>query len=287
MKQLKDLYLDVLTNGKSRLTRTGETLSVWDRKLEFDLEQGFPAVTSKTLQWNAVVGELLWFLSGSCYLEDLQWATYGSFDDKWTIWSDDAERWNNKHGRVDMGFVGRLYGYQWRNLNNGFMAIDQISNLIDKINTTPNERDLIVMAWNPAHIAADEMCLKPCHLGFQCYVDDGKLNLKWWQRSVDSFLGLPFNIASYALLTHLLANWTGLKVGKLSCDLGDVHIYMNHLQAVNEYLSNPEYSLPKLVLPEQAICLNSTLALTALNFKNSLQGYQSAGKISAPLSVGI
>lgn len=297
MNNLKELYLDILTNGASRQTRTGETFSVWDRKLEFDLREGFPAVTSKKLQWNAVVGELLWFLSGSSCIEDLIQYTYGSKDDlnKWTIWSDDTEKWEVRKGYHPDGFVGNLYPTQWRGVtkscerdyNDPYYKPDQITTLVNKLINSPEERDLIVMAWNAKDIDLDTMALKPCHLGFQCYVEGGELSLKWWQRSVDSFLGLPFNIASYALLTHLLANWTGLKVGKLSCDLGDTHIYMNHFDAVNKYLNNPVQYKPELILPAGTETLESTLKLTALDFRNSLINYNHCGSIPAQLSTGV
>lgn len=277
---LKDLYRDILKNGDSRETRTGNVKSVWDRKLVFDLSEEFPAVTSKKLAWQSTVGELLWFLSGSTHLPTLKMYTFGEHDtDKWTIWTDDAERWLGE-GNTDLG---NLYGYQWRSFGGD---VDQIYSLLWRLHNEPDRRDHIVMAWNPFDIENDKMALKPCHLGFQCYVSDGKLNLKWWQRSVDSFLGLPMNIASYALLTHLLAKWTGLKVGTLSCDLGDVHLYDNHRNAVDTFLINPKFKPCQLELPDGTKSIDSTLELTALDFKSSLVGYESMGVVKAPLSVG-
>jgi thymidylate synthase len=277
---LKDLYKDILENGESRETRTGNVKSVWDRKLVFDLSKEFPAVTSKKLAWQSTVGELLWFLSGSTHLPTLKRYTFGDYNaDKWTIWTDDAERWLGE-GNTELG---NLYGHQWRYFGGD---VDQLYSLLWRLHNEPDRRDHIVMAWNPFDIENDKMALKPCHLGFQCYVSGGKLNLKWWQRSVDSFLGLPMNIASYALLTHLLAKWIGLEAGIMSCDLGDVHLYDNHVNAVGTFLINPKFKPCQLELPEGTESLDKTLELTALDFKSSLVGYESMGVVKAPLSVG-
>lgn len=282
---LKELYTDILERGQKRNTRTGPVLSIWNCNLEFVLDDEFPAVTSKKLGWNAVVGELLWFLSGSTSLKELKYYTFNDREsNKWTIWSDDIARW----GSVDD--AGNLYGKQWRNFNGetNKPGVDQIVNLIDAIKDNPNNRDHIVMAWNPHDIHKDSMALKPCHLGFQCYVtEDNKLNLHWVQRSVDSFLGLPYNIASYALLTHLLARWTGLGVGKLSCWLGDTHLYENHLPAIAEYINNPEFFDCNIQLPDSVMTLEETVNQnTAKEFEKSLINYVSMDKIDAPLSVG-
>lgn len=307
MRELKRLYMDILSNGSKRDTRTGSTIGLWDYKLRFDLNEGFPATTAKKLAWKTCVGELLWFLSGSDWLGDLKHYTFGDKDaDKWTIWTDDAERWSKKrqgggendaerwgrenwvHPTEVSNYVGDLYGVQWRG-GQGFESpnVDQIQNLINGLIDAPHERNHIVMAWNPGAIADNRMALKPCHLGFQCYVDNSKkLHLKFWIRSSDTFLGLPFNIASYALLTHLLAKWTGLGVGTLTADLGDVHIYENHLDAVGTYLQKPTHTSPSLALPTGCDKLESTLQLTALDFADSLHEYWHEGTIKAPLSVG-
>ena len=281
--KLKELYREILETGERRGTETGTTLSLWDRHISFDLSEEFPAVTSKKLAWKSCVGELLFFLSGLDTIGDLQYFTFrGVGYDKWTIWTGDAERW----GRG--GYLGRLYPQQWRNSGAAHptaQGVDQIQNLVYRLKNQPNRRDHIVMAWCPYDIENDLTALKPCHIGFQCYVSNGKLNLKWWQRSVDSFLGLPFNIASYALLTHLLAKWTGLEVGILSCDLGDVHLYENHVEAVKIFLNNPRFKPCQLELPEGTESLESTLELTALDFAGSLKGYNSMGSVKAPLSV--
>ena len=286
-QELKDLYSNILTFGESRFTRTGMVKSVWDRKLSFDLSEGFPAVTSKKLAWRATVGELLWFLGGSTNLPDLKHYTFNNkHSDKWTIWTDDAKRWGVEDD------LGCLYGFQWRSFGELYGspsgAVDQIQNLIYRLKNEPERRDHIVMAWNPYDIENDLMALKACHTHFQCYISaDYKLNLKFFMRSSDAFLGLPLNIASYALLTHLLAKWTGLEVGILSCDLGDVHIYGNHKDAVKEFINNPEFEPCQLELPEGTDSLESTLNLTADDFMDSLVGYKSMGAIKAPLSVGV
>jgi thymidylate synthase len=291
MKNLKDLMSLALSDeGIERNTRTGKTFSLWNKTLSWNLQDGFPAVTSKKLAWKSVAGELLWFLSGSEYIKDLKRYTYGNENStKKTIWCDDAARWHkNNPEPSEYGFstdyVGALYGNAWRNFSDS--DTDQITRLVEGLKNYPENRDHIVMAWNPFYIANDYMALRPCHMGFQCYVVNGKLNLNWFQRSNDGFLGAPFNIASYALLTHLLAKWTGLEVGTLSVWLGDFHIYENHIPAVQEFLNAPEYRMPTLVLPEGCETLESTLRLTASDFKDSLVGYQSYGVIKAPLSVG-
>ena len=289
MHQIKNIMRDVIDYGEWRETRTGRVKSVWGAGESWNLTSGFPAVTAKTLAWKSVVGELLWFLSGSLSVEDLRRFTFGENcpSDKWTIWTDDAVRWNKSQNRSEdhFDFVGNLYPVQWRNF--GRLGVDQIANLVEGLNNSPMERNHIVMAWNPYDISRNAMALKPCHIGFQCYVtNDGHLNLKWWQRSVDSFLGLGFNVASYALLNHLLCSWTGLKPGELSCDLGDVHIYETHMDAVEQYLDAPCHKLPELVLPEKAKNLETVLELTALDFDASLVGSQSSGAIKAPLSGG-
>jgi thymidylate synthase len=290
-EKLKDMYLHIIEEGESKSTRTGNVISVWDKRLEFDLSKEFPAVTNKKFAMNSCFGELLYFLSGSTSLEVLKHYTFNDQDSgKWTIWTNDAERWGGKGNIV----LGNLYPHQWRsygsdyNLHTPTKPVDQIKNLIDRLKSEPDRRDHIVMAWNPYEIENDLMALKPCHLGFQCYVNQetGKLNLKFWQRSVDSFLGLPFNIASYALLTHLLAKWTGYEVGTLSCDLGDVHVYENHMDAIFEFINNETHVGPTIQLPKGTDTLESTLELTALDFKGCLKNYTHSGVIKAPLSVG-
>lgn len=292
MLSYKKLIKDVKENGEKRITRSGETISTFGRMLKFDMADGFPAVTSKKLAWQSVVGELLWFLSGKTDLPSLRIFTFGSDEGQRTIWTDDYKRWeaeivkeyglNGIRGREE--HLGMLYGYQWRNFG-GY--VDQIQKLIDSLKNSPESRYHLVMAWDASIVEDASAALPPCHIGFQCYVTaGGKLNLHWHQRSWDLFLGAPFNIASYALLLHLLAKWTGYEPGTLSVFSGDTHIYTSHMDAVEEYLNNIEHELPELVLPEGTETLESTLKLTALDFRGALSGYGHGGAIKAPLSVG-
>lgn len=282
-KQYKKLLLSAMT-GHKRNTRTGITYGTFGETVKIDLSEGFPATTGKKLAWNSVVGELLWFLSGSTHLSDLRKYTFGEDTGQWTIWSDDAERWNKGNYKDDPEHLGELYGEKWREY--GSEGIDQIQNLIDNLKNNPEERNHLVVTWDTEAIAENKMALKPCHVMFQCYVADGKLSLQWYQRSADLFLGVPFNFASYALLCHLLAKWVGLEVGTLSVTFGDCHVYQGHLNAVDEYLNNENYHLPVLKLPEGCDTLESTLKLTALDFKKCLVDYKHCGVIKAPLSVG-
>lgn len=283
MYNYKILLRDVVNGGERRETRSGVTISEFGKTLQFDLSKGFPAVTSKRLAWKAVVGELLWFLSGKTDLGSLRVYTFGEDKGQHTIWTDDYTRWSASNVSDDES-LGKLYGHQWRKWGG---SVDQISNLIHNIKNNPTSRYHVVMAWDASVVDSGSAALPPCHMGFQCYATaGGKLNLHWHQRSWDLFLGAPFNIASYALLLHLLAKWTGLEPGMLSVWAGDVHVYENHMNAVVTYLTRPEHPLPTLVLPDGTESLESTLRLTALDFTNSLNDYVHEGTINAPLSVG-
>ncbi len=290
MKNYKRLLKDILMYGQPCDTRSGKTLSIFGEMLEFDLTKGFPAITSKKLMFKGVIGELLWFLNGENRLESLRFRS-NIPKDKWTIWSDDCERWRKsanfprEFDLCDDDYLGYIYGVQWREFG-VIDNIDQISNLIDRLKNDPHSRYHLVTAWNPEEI--DKMALPPCHYAFQCYVrkeSDGKkyLDLMWHQRSVDTFLGLPFNIASYAALTHILAKLTGLEAGRLKVTLGDVHIYQDHLEAVDKLLNNEIHPPPQLILPEMNT-LEDLYPLTAKDF--SLKGYNHSGQIKAKLSVG-
>jgi thymidylate synthase len=278
--------LNKCLSGEARgITRTGVTYSTFGEFIKVDLKKGFPATLGKRLAWKSVVSELLWFLSGKTDIESLQ--KYNN-SDGWTIWTDDMERWHQSSTPQDVpyGDCGDLYGKQWRNYN----GVDQITNLIEGLKNDPTGRRHIVMAWNPSAIAAGKMCLPPCHIGFQCYIDNSNdLHLQWWQRSGDGFLGVPFNFASYALLVHLLAKWVGCGVGGLSVCFGDVHVYGSHVNAVKEYLDTDfiELSHPDILLPPGTDDLSSTLQLTSNDFKNALVGYDVKNVIKAPLSVGV
>lgn len=232
MKQYLDLLDDVLREGTVKEDRTGTgTVSVFGRQLRFDLDQGFPLLTTKQLHLKSIIHELLWFLSGDTNVRYLQ--EHGV-----RIWNE----WADEHGDL-----GHVYGYQWRSwpdYDGG--SIDQIATIVDDIRRTPDSRRLIVSAWNVADLP--RMNLPPCHLLFQFYVADGRLSLQLYQRSADLFLGVPFNIASYALLLQMTAQVTGLRPGDFILTLGDAHIYRNHLDQVRQQLSRSPRPLPRMEL---------------------------------------
>jgi len=258
MKQYLDLLRDILDNGETKDDRTGTgTISVFGRHLRFDLCRGFPSVTTKKLAWKACVGELLWFIEGSGDERRLAEITHGGTGAV-TIWTPNAHApyWKPK-AKFD-GDLGRVYGVQWRQWNTNTVKwinssesqsvyVDQLANLIEGLKKDPNGRRHILTAWNPGEL--DQMALPPCHVLCQFYVNKNKeLSCHMYQRSVDVFLGLPFNIASYALLTHLIAQVCDLGVGELVISTGDTHIYTNHVEQVVEQLSREPLSLPVLKL---------------------------------------
>ena len=230
MKIYLDLLRDTLSRGASKSDRTGTgTLSVFGRQMRFDLSSGFPLVTTKKIHLPAVVHELIWFLSGETNIRYLQ-------ENNVRIWNE----WADENGNL-----GRVYGAQWRSWQGADgRAHDQISDVIKQIKNNPDSRRLIVSAWNVGEI--DQMALPPCHAFFQFYVADGKLSCQLYQRSADLFLGVPFNIASYALLAHMIAQQCDLGMGDFVWTGGDCHIYTNHFEQVNEQLSREPYPLPKL-----------------------------------------
>jgi thymidylate synthase len=239
------------------------------------LTAGFPAVTTKKLAWKSVVSELLWFIEGSGDERRLAEILYGSRDiERSTIWTGNAQAayWKPK-ARYD-GDLGRVYGVQWRDWH----GVDQLSKLIEGIKTDPNGRRHILTAWNVAEL--DKMALPPCHVLAQFYVSNGKLSCHMYQRSVDVFLGLPFNIASYALLTHMIAQVCDLKVGELIISTGDTHIYSNHVEQVKEQLAREEYSLPALFLNPEIKNIDKFSMDDILLFD-----YQSHGTIKADMAV--
>lgn len=282
MKQYHDLLKDILAYGESRDDRTGVgTISVFGRQLRFDLDSGFPAITTKKLAWKACVGELLWFLEGSNDERRLAEITHGSKEDKVTIWTPNAlaPYWKSK-AKFE-GDLGPVYGVQWRKWEGPRWGslIDQVSNLVDSLKNDPNSRRHIISAWNVGELK--DMALPPCHVMSQYYVSkDNRLSCHMYQRSVDVFLGLPFNIASYALLTHMLAQVCDLKVGELIISTGDTHIYKDHVEQVNVQLSREEYPLPTLYLNPAVEDINS---FTMDDIK--LQNYQSHDSIKAVMAV--
>ena len=232
MRQYLDLLDHVLTDGTPKGDRTGTgTLSVFGHQMRFDLSEGFPAVTTKRLHLKSVVGELLWFLRGSTNVRWLQ-------EQGVSIWDE----WADSDGEL-----GPVYGYQWRSWPTpGGGHVDQIAQVIDSIRTNPDSRRHIVSAWNVADIG--QMALPPCHTLFQFYVADGRLSCQLYQRSGDIFLGVPFNIASYALLTHMVAQVCELEVGDFVHTLGDAHLYTNHVEQAREQLTREPRALPTLRL---------------------------------------
>ncbi len=232
MKQYLDLCQRILTEGTKKEDRTGTgTISVFGHQMRFDLSEGFPLLTTKKLHTKSIVHELLWFLSGSTNIRYLQ-------ENGVRIWNE----WADENGEL-----GPVYGKQWRSFSGpDGKTVDQIQWVVDEIKRNPDSRRLIVSAWNPTEIG--DMALPPCHCLFQFYVADGKLSCQLYQRSGDTFLGIPFNIASYALLTHMMAHVTGLEPGEFVHTIGDAHLYLNHLEQVKEQLSREPLPLPKLKL---------------------------------------
>lgn len=235
--QYEDLLHEVFHYGLDKTDRTGTgTRSLFGKQMRFDLSQGFPLITTKKVHFKSVVGELLWMLSGSTNAAELR-DKYGV-----TIWDE----WADEHGNL-----GPVYGFQWRSWgsyadHSGYLGIDQIADVIDSIKTNPDSRRHIVSAWNVADL--DNMALPPCHLLFQFYVRGDKLDLQLYQRSADMFLGVPFNIASYALLLTMVADQTGYEPGEFVWTGGDCHIYDNHMEQVGEQLSRPVRPFPRLTM---------------------------------------
>ncbi|MEZ0246179.1 MAG: thymidylate synthase [Methylophilaceae bacterium] len=264
MKQYQDLMRHVLEHGHKKEDRTGTgTLSVFGYQMRFDLAEGFPLLTTKKVHLKSIIHELLWFLQGSTNIKYLK-------DNGVSIWDEWAD---------DQGNLGPVYGYQWRNWPKpDGTHIDQISQVVSMIRKTPDSRRLIVSAWNVADV--DQMKLPPCHAFFQFYVADGKLSCQLYQRSADIFLGVPFNIASYALLTMMVAQVCGLKLGDFVHTLGDAHIYLNHLEQTREQLSREPRALPTMrINPE-------VQDIFGFRFEDfTLENYDPHPAIKAPVAV--
>ncbi len=264
VRQYLDLLRRVRETGAQKGDRTGTgTVSVFGHQMRFDLADGFPMLTTKKLHLRSIIHELLWFLQGDTNIKYLN-------ENGVSIWDEWAD---------ENGDLGPVYGHQWRSwpAKDGG-TIDQISNVVEQIKTNPNSRRLIVTAWNPADV--DSMALPPCHCLFQFYVADGRLSCQLYQRSADIFLGVPFNIASYALLTMMVAQVTGLKLGEFVHTLGDAHLYMNHLDQTDEQLSREPRSLPIMVLNPE---VDDLFAFTYDDFQ--LRDYDPLPHISAPVAV--
>jgi thymidylate synthase len=281
---------NILENGNDRSDRTGiGTKSIFGLQLRFDLTKGFPAITTKKLAWRAVVSELLWFIEGSGDEYRLREILHGErYSDKKTIWTDNAtaDYWVKKKLQRHPGDLGRVYGVQWRRWRKPLIRInkvvlqnhDQLLELIDGINQDPYSRRHIITAWNPGEL--DLMALPPCHMMAQFYVHNGKLSCQMYQRSADMFLGMPFNIASYALFTHMIAQVCKLEVDELIITVGDAHIYNNHIEQVKEQISRKPLALPTLQLNSDV----DTITDFTMNDVN-LIGYESHDAIKAPMAV--
>ncbi|MDP3766004.1 MAG: thymidylate synthase [Nanoarchaeota archaeon] len=249
MKQYLDALRYVLETGIDRQSRTGiKTRAMFGMQLRFNMEDGFPAVTTKKLAWNSVVSELLWFIEGSNDERRLAEILHGTRDSsKKTIWTANAEADYWKPKAKFEGDLGRIYGVQWRRWKAPHgKEIDQLAEAIRLIKTNPTSRRIIVTSWNPGEL--DQMALPPCHAFFQFFVANDKLSLLMYQRSCDMFLGVPFNIASYSLLLYMVAQVTGLKPAEFVHTLADTHIYHNHFEQVKEQLARKPFTLPNLWL---------------------------------------
>jgi thymidylate synthase len=282
MKQYHDLLKSILAHGSEHQDRTGVgTISHFGFQTRFDLRDGFPIVTTKQVPFRWVAEELFWFLSGDTNEANLR----SRGVDIWAEWAD-AEH-TSRFGR-EPGDLGPVYGYLWRSFGGHYPerdGIDQVARLISEIETNPNSRRLIITGWDPHY--ADNVDLPPCHTLFQFKVSGGQtLHCQLYQRSADAFLGVPFNISSYALLTHMIAHVTGLKVGEFVYTVGDYHIYQNHLEQVNELLSREPLPLPKLQVVDEGRRLRGLSGLLEMRYEHlQLAGYQSHGKIAAPVAV--
>ncbi|MFN3687603.1 thymidylate synthase [Salinarimonas sp.] len=264
MRQYHDLLQRILDEGVRKSDRTGTgTLSVFGHQMRFDLAEGFPAVTTKKLHMKSVVHELLWFLAGDTNVRYLN-------ENGVTIWDEWADA---------QGELGPVYGHQWRSWEKpDGGTVDQIAWVLDEIRRNPDSRRLVVSAWNPADL--DRMALAPCHCLFQFYVADGRLSCQLYQRSADVFLGVPFNIASYALLTHMIARATELEVGDFVHTFGDAHLYLNHVEQARLQLSREPRPLPRLVIEE------GVTDLFAFRYEHvRLEGYDPHPAIKAPIAV--
>jgi thymidylate synthase len=305
MRQYLDLLEDIKSNGVKKSDRTGTgTISVFGRQLRFDLSEGFPAVTTKKLFMRGIIHELIWFLQGSSnikYLVDNDVHIWDEWPYKHYLiengkdvpdsnsekWKEGIKAFTEKIKADDKfakkwGELGPVYGYQWRNWPTpDGKHIDQIKNAVETIKKSPDSRRIIVSAWNVADI--DEMAksgLPPCHLLFQFYVADNKLSCQMYQRSADTFLGVPFNIASYALLTLMMAQVCGLEPGDFVHTFGDTHLYLNHLEQVDEQLSRKSYPLPKMKINPKVKNIDD------FKFEDfELVGYESHPAIYAPIAV--
>lgn len=279
MNQYLNALTQVLKQGKIKDDRTGAgTISLFGMQQRYDLSKTFPAVTTKKLAWKACVGELLWMIEGSGNERRLAEITHGTSDGTVTIWTPNALAPYWKPKAKYEGDLGRVYGVQWRQWQGPSGSVDQLLNLIDGIKQDPHSRRHIISAWNPGEL--EDMALPPCHILAQFYVANGKLSCQMYQRSCDMFLGVPFNIGSYSLLTHLIAQVCNLEVGEFIHVLGDAHIYLNHVEQVKEQLSRAPMPPPQLWLNPD---IKDITKFTMNDIK--LINYTSHAAITAPMAV--
>ncbi len=280
MKQYHDLLKSILTHGTEHRDRTGVgTISHFGYQTRFDLRDGFPIVTTKKIPFRWVAEELFWFLSGDTNEANLR----AKGVDIWAEWADEE---HTRRFEREPGDLGPVYGYLWRSFGGNYPdrnGVDQIARLISEIEHNPNSRRLIVTGWDPR--VADHVDLPPCHTLFQFKIQQGRLHCQLYQRSADAFLGVPFNISSYALLVHMIAHVCGLEAGEFVYTLGDYHIYQNHLEQVEQLLAREPFPLPQLEIVDEGR-LRGLQGLLDIRYHNvKLVGYQSHGKISAAVAV--
>lgn len=296
MKQYQDLVRKVLEEGTDVSDRTGVgTRSIFGYQMRFNLQEGFPAVTTKKLAWKSVVAELLWFLEGSTDERRLAELTYGKSRDelvgKNTIWTANADKQGVDLGHYNDEYIkelGPVYGFNWRHFDYysvSVSGVDQIQEILKQIKNAPDSRRIILTAWNP--LLLDDMALPPCHLMAQFRVVNGLLSCQMYQRSADVGLGVPFNIASYSLLTHILARECGLGVGDYIHTIGDAHIYQNHIEPMKELLEREPLGLPSLIIDEEFDLQTGLQDRFPINSAKwfSLNEYQYHPEIKMPMAV--
>jgi thymidylate synthase len=295
MKQYHTLLEDILEHGENVNDRTGVgTRSIFGYQMRFDLSAGFPAVTTKKLAWKSVVGELLWFLEGSTDERRLAELTYAKdrteLVGRSTIWTANADKQGKDLGYINYDLkkeLGPVYGSQWRDFNgfSVYKGTDQIKDVLFQLKKNPDSRRVILSAWNPNQL--HQMALPPCHAFAQFRVYNGRLSCQMYQRSADAFLGVPFNIASYSLLTHIIARECELEVGDFVHTIGDAHIYTNHFDQVKEQLSREEYPLPTLEISNDFVLSDGLTHGFDLDTVNmfTLKNYQYHGTIKADMAV--
>lgn len=293
MKDYKRIVRNVLENGSKRYNRTGiDTISIFSDRFIHDMSLGFPICTSKFVPFNAVKSELVWFLAGLTNVDSLREITYGLASKRKTIWDD-----NYQNQGIDLGYtkgeLGPIYGKQWRNFSTYSISehgnlieqqgIDQILELLKEAKNNPNSRRLLVSAWNP--LALHQMSLPPCHWSFEIYIDGDFIDLKWHQRSVDTFLGLPFNISSYGLLLCIFASYLGKTPRTLEGDLTNVHIYENHIPQCKKLLENKRHILPTLEITRPLTDLDFRVGIPMDTNLFNLLNYEYTEKLTGEMAV--